>query len=351
MPSSDALRIGIVQPDDPPRGGLGRSLITLATLLRARDVAVEVLPVHAPRVLRRLPGSHVLAGTRGLARLIRDQRITHLVFPVGPGSVRSVPQVQGVRTIALVHHTYEQQSREVPGQGWKELLVPGERKLLRKANRVVCTAECTAEALRESGVPAEKIYLVPHAVDLRPWDQAVHKRPGLCVCVARLDARKNVQAVVRAWSRVRERVAGAELIIVGDGILRTRIDAQIAGDPSILRTSSLSQEALRHLTATAEVALCPAHLEGFGLACAEAMAAGTAVVANDAPGLRSLIRHGETGLLADADDADAWAAAVVRLLRDAGFRQSIVQAAKTEVLRRFDPVGSLNAYIEALTSP
>ena len=49
----------------------------------------------------------------------------------------------------------------------------------------------------------------------------------------------------------------------------------------------------------ADLLALPSEAEGFGLVLIEAMAAGVPVVGSDAPGIREVIDHGVTGLLAD----------------------------------------------------
>src|SRR5439155_6830628 len=81
----------------------------------------------------------------------------------------------------------------------------------------------------------------------------------------------------------------------------------------------------------AAVVACPSHREGFGLACAEAMAHGRAVVATDVGGLRDLVVHGETGLLVAPRDAAALRDALERLLGDRELRRRLGANARERV--------------------
>ncbi len=350
MPSPDALRIGIVQPDDPPRGGLGRALIALGEALRERGAAVHMLDrASVPRMSFRA-GGKFLFPVASAPRFARDRKLTHLLVPVGPGGALLLPATPGVRRIAIVYHTYAQQARLVPGQGWKRLFVPQERRLLRSAERIFCSAPDTCAEVERSGIAPERIVLLPHVVDLDPWNVPVAKIPGLCICVSRLEKRKNVEAVLRAWPLVRALVPHARLTIVGDGIGRDAVYRAMRDAESVSWQPRCDLPALRTLVAGAEVALCPAYLEGFGLACVEAMAAGTAVVANDAEGLRSLVRDGETGILTRCDDSTAFADAIARLLRDSDLRSSLAEHARCDILTRFDRDAAVDAYLSALAS-
>lgn len=73
---------------------------------------------------------------------------------------------------------------------------------------------------------------------------------------------------------------------------------------------------------------------GFGLALAEAMAAGLAVVATSTDGSRALVDHERTGLLVAPGDVDGIAAAMVALLTDSVRSPRLGDAACPAVLAR-----------------
>jgi len=90
--------------------------------------------------------------------------------------------------------------------------------------------------------------------------------------------------------------------------------------------------AFYHLAALAAL---PSRMEGMSQALLEAMALGLPVVASAAGGNLDMVRSGETGLLLPPLDPAAWAAALERLLGDAGFAQRLAQAGRALVRREF----------------
>jgi D-inositol-3-phosphate glycosyltransferase len=64
----------------------------------------------------------------------------------------------------------------------------------------------------------------------------------------------------------------------------------------------------------ATVVLTPSHSESFGLVALEAQACGTPVVAASVGGLRTVVRHGHSGVLVDSHDPAHWAQAIRRLV-------------------------------------
>jgi len=82
--------------------------------------------------------------------------------------------------------------------------------------------------------------------------------------------------------------------------------------------------------------LCmPSYMEGWPKVLVEAAAAARPVVTTDVPGCRDVVRDGETGLLVPARDATATAAALKRLIEDAGLRRRMGEAARARAEREF----------------
>jgi spore coat protein SA len=75
--------------------------------------------------------------------------------------------------------------------------------------------------------------------------------------------------------------------------------------------------------------------EMFGLAVAEAMAAGVPVVATRICGLPELVADGETGLLVRPDDPEALAEAIIHLLNDSDLSEQMGRAGRARVERLF----------------
>jgi glycosyltransferase involved in cell wall biosynthesis len=102
----------------------------------------------------------------------------------------------------------------------------------------------------------------------------------------------------------------------------------------------------------AAVVAVPSLREGFGVACAEAMAHGRPVVASAVGGLLDLVVDGETGLLVPPGDVPALRAALERLLADRELRRRFGEAGRERIRRSFSwPAvtdATIAAYEEAL---
>ncbi|MEZ5239634.1 MAG: glycosyltransferase [Microthrixaceae bacterium] len=177
-----------------------------------------------------------------------------------------------------------------------------------------------------------RIEVVPPGVDhafFSPGDRrgaraalGLDDRPTL-LFVGRIQPLKGLTVAVRTLDaldapRARLVVVGGPSGAEGDremARVRALVDALGLGD-RVLFVDPQPHHALSSWYRSADVVLVPSRSESFGLVALEAAACGIPVVASDVGGLRSVVRHGETGYLAAHDDPVAKAAQVDRLLSD-----------------------------------
>ena len=126
------------------------------------------------------------------------------------------------------------------------------------------------------------------------------------------DALAALGALARAGTR------GWRLTVVGPGdpepVRRAALEQGIADQVELV--GALERRALAQVLAQAELALLPTHTESFGLAVAEAQAAGLAVCAYAAGAVPELVEHGATGWLAEMGRPERLAELVAAALAD-----------------------------------
>lgn len=324
--------IGVVTWDFArPSGGMGRVMQQFTRMLKDAGKTVYVASPQTDElflgITERL-GRHTLFSLLlpfTLNRWIRTHRVTSLLLPTGPGGVFLLKKPRAPYA-CIAYHTYLQQAEAVPGEWWKKIFIPFEHYTLNRAKVIICYAEDTRRVLVEKyQLPAERVRLCTQPLNFIPAQP--NRTPGLCVCVARLDTRKGIDVLMDAWKKIS--FPNARLTIVGEGKMQAEIDNLILeSNGSVMQIQSCSVEELFALLAAAEVVICPAYLEGFGLAAAEGMLAGSCVIASDCDGLRSLIRNMQTGLLFPPGNADALAAAISKALADDQLRAQLGNAAR-----------------------
>jgi glycosyltransferase involved in cell wall biosynthesis len=327
-------KIGMLCWDyDAPRGGVGRAFRWLAEALRREGQDVVVFSATMAS------GGHLgFSATLPfrLQRWIDKHGIETLLVPSGPGGVFLSLKPKRCRVLAMCYHTYAQQARLVPGEAWKRMFVPLERRTLRMADTVLYAAADTRLSLeREYDLSPLKLRKIIPAFPLEEWIAVRHeKEMGLCVCVMRLECRKGIDTLLKAWPEVARRAPDARLVLVGHGT--SEIVAKARSMPRVTYHTSLPDTELNLLIGSAQLALCPAFLEGFGLFAAQAMASGTPVLGSDAEGLRNLIIDQETGVLLPLGNASAWTDGIVAALQDHGARASMETRARASMKDRFD---------------
>ena len=98
----------------------------------------------------------------------------------------------------------------------------------------------------------------------------------------------------------------------------------------------VAQEDLPSVYQAASVFVLPSHLEGHPKVLIEAMSCALPVIASDAPGNRTLVTHGENGLLFPINDAPALAACMAELLNNATRAAELGRQARTTIASRYD---------------
>jgi glycosyltransferase involved in cell wall biosynthesis len=185
-----------------------------------------------------------------------------------------------------------------------------------RASAVVCASTALAEEARKLG--AARVRVVPSGVVL-PDEVGDEDEPPHVLYAGRLSPEKGVLELVEA-------ARGIPLVVAGDGPLRARVPGALGFVP---------HDELERLYDRAAVVACPSHREGFGVACAEAMAHGKPVVASAVGGLLDLVVDGETGVLVPPGDVGALRDVLERLLADPELRRRLGEAGRARARERF----------------
>jgi rhamnosyl/mannosyltransferase len=164
----------------------------------------------------------------------------------------------------------------------------------------------------------DKVRVIPFGIDPSPWDQIAPALDGPFLFVGRLVPYKGLDVLFDALARVPE----AELVIVGEGPLESRLVALaarlgIAG--RVVFAGPMDQVGVAgHLTRARALVLPSVDAsETFGLVQLEAMAAGVPVIASDLPtGVREVGESGRTCLLVPPSDVGGLARALSSLQED-----------------------------------
>ena len=227
----------------------------------------------------------------------------------------------------IVYQAHNAMADELPhyfgGAGWARRAGAWlDRALPRRADAVIAPHSRLRDHLIACGCDADKVFVIPPALDATQFEMAVHSAEMPPVLyTGNLDAYQNLPLLHDAMTRVRYEEPKARLLFA-----TADIDA-IEG-AEVVPVHDFG--GLRQVLAHEAVVACPrVSWSGYPIKLLNAMAAGQALVACEgaAPGLTD----GEDALLVPDDDAEAFAAALLRLLRDAGLRRRLGAAARARV--------------------
>ena len=255
------------------------------------------------------------------------------------------------------------------------------RRLTPKMEHLIAVSRAIVRKLEDEGRVGAPISLIYNGIDL-----ARYAEPEVCCTlqseydipagapivgvVARLEPEKGHPTLLEAWPRVRASVPEAHLLIVGEGSQREILEAQArqlglltptdctastptpaaASTPAVMQR--LASDSAAHdghasltftgrrddvpaVTAALDVAVLPSYREAQGLSILEAMALGRPVIASAVGGIPEMIEHGRTGLLVPPRDPDALANAIIRMLQDHPYADTLGKAGRDLVEERF----------------
>lgn len=214
------------------------------------------------------------------------------------------------------------------------------RRLHNACDATLCPSPSTMLALHRRGFA--RLGLWGRGVDAElfnparrsvAWRRAVagdETRP-IVLFVGRLSYEKNLDVLANAFLAMEAETA--HLVFVGDGPARPRLEQLLAGR-DVTFTGYLRGADLATAYASADVFAFPSLTETFGQVTLEAMASGLPVVAFDAEGVRDLVRHERTGLLAATGDETGFARALHLLVASSEMRVQFGACARDGAARR-----------------
>lgn len=202
---------------------------------------------------------------------------------------------------------------------------------LKRAAIVACPSRVTADALAGSGlVPRDRVRVVPNGVDIEPLSPAIVEALtadllgpiGSTVDVLNVGStidRKRVDLLLRVFARLAATRPRLRLVRVGGAFtpVQQALAARLGISGRIAMLPALDRHTLSAVYQRAALLLATSAREGFGLPLAEALAAGTPVVATDLAVFREVAGEAATFVATDGDEA--WTVAAGTLLdeRDA----------------------------------
>lgn len=225
-----------------------------------------------------------------------------------------------------------------------------QRFVVKRASAFIAVSEAVRAVLeQESGVPAERIATIYNGIDTARFASApmgvlreelsLDAETPLIGVVGQITPHKGLDIFLRAIPQITAAFPNVHFVISGNAqrelhlleLRRLEEQLEIANCSWLLGRRSNIPEVMKDLS----ILVMPSQGEAFGLVLAEAMAAGTPVIATNIGGAREIINDGKSGVLIALNDPDELAAAVIDLLAHPEKRKQLSHAGQRHVNAQF----------------
>ena len=291
------------------------------TVVSVPSVAIPLRPEY------RIPIALTLPVRRDLAAFAPN--IVHIASPdIVAHRAVSWARRRNITAIASIHTRFE----TYLAYYHLEILEPAARavmrRLYRRCDAIVAPAESTAAVLRAQRMNRD-ISIWSRGVDReqfnpgrrdKAWRRSIGIDDDVLVVsfLGRLVIEKGLDQFADAMDALAEREVKYRVLVIGEGPARAWFEQRL---PDALFIGEQIGADLARAVASSDVLLNPSITEAFGNVTLEAMASGLPVVAAVATGTTNLVRDGETGVLVEPGDADAFADALEAYAKDPELRR------------------------------
>jgi PEP-CTERM/exosortase A-associated glycosyltransferase len=209
-----------------------------------------------------------------------------------------------------------------------------ETRALKRANHVFTICEGLRSDIVARGIAAEKVTVIPNAVDIDLFDvggmadPALKHQLGLVDCtvlgfIGSFYAYEGLDLLLAALPQILVKVPNVRVLLVGGGPQDAALKAQAQAlglQDKVVFTGRVPHAEVQRYYDLVDVLAYPRHSMRLTelvtpLKPLEAMAQGRLLVASDVGGHKELIRHGETGVLFKAGSAASLAETIIALVQ------------------------------------
>ena len=200
------------------------------------------------------------------------------------------------------------------------------KRHLKKFSKVICVSEFVKKDLDRRGFDPKRTVAIPNGIEI-PC-AAPHKEEDFILFMGRLVNTKGLEYLVKAMRSV-----DSKLIICGGGPIQDKLQKQIEKNGlqrKVEMTGRVCEERKCELLSSCKLFVMPSIFESYGIAVAEAMSYGKAIVATNVGGLPEVV--GDGGLLCRPKDDVDIAKKIMELLGDKELREQKSSRARTLAL-------------------
>lgn len=219
------------------------------------------------------------------------------------------------------------------GQG-SDIYLPGRflqlasKPIIQNADAVLALTEDMKQKMQR--MCDREIFIVPNGVDLEMFEiSSGGQKSGnskTIIFVGRLHPVKGVQYLIEAMTIVHQEMPEIELVIVGDGVERARLEElakRLNQDSYIQFTGRIPQGSIPRFMHQADIFALSSLSEGLPVVLLEAMAAGLPIIATNVGGIPDIVKEGVNGYLVNVKNPNEIADKILFLLQNYGVWEEI----------------------------
>jgi glycosyltransferase involved in cell wall biosynthesis len=230
----------------------------------------------------------------------------------------------------------------------RALFVALERFLARSTDRIICVAESDCRAgLKRKLFSTDQSVVIRNGINLGPPEDSGDVRQRRAVLgfpadapiigtVGRLHRQKGQWILIEATREIMRVIPNVNVLLVGNGPLRKQLEKQSKslGLDSAVHFVGARSDAI-DIIPIFDVFVLPSLWEGLPYSLLEALALGRPVVASAVDGIPEVVVHGESGLLVSPGDSRELAEAVIKLLTDKAYADTLGRKGREVVLEGY----------------
>lgn len=214
------------------------------------------------------------------------------------------------------------------------------RMLRRYFDLTVTVSQDLKEEVLGASPGVRDIAIIPVGVAPNvPYEQLPSRTPKAAYvigCLSQLNKDKGVENLIRVVPAVRQKMPNVRFLIAGTGEEEQPLKAlanRLNVEEHLVFCGWVKD--IHNFLLGVDVFVIPSLREGCPAALLEAMSLARPAVGFDVPGVKEIIRHGQTGLLVEPFDLDRLANEIVVLCRDEEYSRSLGRRAKEVVEERY----------------
>ena len=365
------MKIGIVCPYDIFRGGgVQEHVLAQAEELRKRGYVVKILTPRPLSVKTIAPKDVIFAGKSAKVKtpikttlelgasfgrdtideilINEDFDILHVHEPEVPFMGAQVISKARCPIVATFHAIHPDTPMSWTIEAFR---IPYSRSIFSNLTEITAVSEVAADFVRER--TGRRVSIIPNGINLDKYSKVKNlgsssRKTKNILYVGRLEKRKGVKYLLRAFAKLSEKDDKVKLIIAGDGSDREKLEDWVKHN-NIKRVEFLgfvTDKQKLALFTKADLFCSPAlYGESFGIVLLEAMAMGVVTVAGNNDGYKGVMQ--DTGQLSIVDPTriSEFADRLGYLLNDEAVRRLWLDWS-SEYVKQFDYKFVVDKYVE-----